>query len=287
MKNRDKVINDRKNRIMLNNIDIIEYKSDSKILCKCKKCEYETIDNYRNLISKKCRYCALIEKSDIIKKGDVKIIKIDNFGDGAFIHLRCNKGHLYKQDRRNLLANKGCKLCYLKNKSFDVEDIKIQFLKIHGNYFSYNFKQYKNVHSKIEIICNKGHRFEQKVSNHLQGKGCPICRESLGERIISFFLDKHNIQYIKQKKFDNCKYINKLSFDFYIPIINTLIEYDGIQHFEPIKLFGGEEEFKKTQIRDKIKTEYCVNNNIQFVRISYMDNIENKMLKLLSTYYQG
>ena len=60
-----------------------------------------------------------------------------------------------------------------------------------------------------------------------------------------------------------------------------MIEYDGIQHFEPVKLFGGKDEFKKTQIKDKIKTEYCIKNNIQLIRISYLENIEELLNKLI------
>lgn len=277
MKSEEKVIEDRSLNIELNNFNIIEYNSHDNIKCFCNKCGYETIDNYRNLSKKKCRYCILIQKSDLIKNGVVTLIKINDYGDGSSLHIKCKNGHCYKQDRRNLLANKGCNKCYLENKVFKIEDIEKQFLKIHGDYYNYDFTNYKNVHTKIKIICNKEHTFYQKISNHLQGKGCPVCRESLGERKISLFLDNNNIQYIKQKKYNDCKFINKLPFDFYLPKYNICIEYDGIQHFESIKLFGGEKEFLKTQIRDKIKTEYCLNNNIQLIRISYMENIEDKL----------
>lgn len=49
------------------------------------------------------------------------------------------------------------------------------------------------------------------------------------------------------------------------------IEYDGIQHFEP--LFG-EIEFEETIKRDKIKSGYCEKNNIKLLRINYT-NFEN------------
>jgi hypothetical protein len=54
------------------------------------------------------------------------------------------------------------------------------------------------------------------------------------------------------------------------------IEYDGIQHFEPIEKWGGIERFNKQLINDNIKNEYCVKNNINLLRISYKDinNIE-------------
>jgi hypothetical protein len=59
------------------------------------------------------------------------------------------------------------------------------------------------------------------------------------------------------------------------------IEYDGIQHSEPVR-FGGiskekaEHKFEETKIRDKIKDEFCHENNFKLLRISYTEtDIEN------------
>ena len=48
-----------------------------------------------------------------------------------------------------------------------------------------------------------------------------------------------------------------------------LIEYDGKQHFKPIEWFGGAENFKKQQRRDKIKDNYCQLHNIPLLRLPY------------------
>jgi very-short-patch-repair endonuclease len=57
--------------------------------------------------------------------------------------------------------------------------------------------------------------------------------------------------------------------DFYLPDYNAVIEYDGIQHYQPIETFGGEKAFKSTKIRDEIKNTYCRENGIKMIRISY------------------
>jgi protein-arginine kinase activator protein McsA len=49
------------------------------------------------------------------------------------------------------------------------------------------------------------------------------------------------------------KKCTQLPFDFYLPNLNTCIEYDGEQHYKPISTFGGEEGLRKQQLRDKIK----------------------------------
>lgn len=46
-----------------------------------------------------------------------------------------------------------------------------------------------------------------------------------------------NVEFDEQKRFSDCKNSkgsDMLPFDFYIPKYNTLIEYDGLHHFEPI-----------------------------------------------------
>ena len=58
-------------------------------------------------------------------------------------------------------------------------------------------------------------------------------------------------------------------FDFYLEDYNTIIEYDGKQHFEPIKIWGGQEKFNKQRENDSIKDEYCYKNNIALIRIPY------------------
>ena len=89
--------------------------------------------------------------------------------------------------------------------------------------------------------------------------------------VIEKFLIKNNINYTTQKKFDDCVNKSRLSFDFWIEDMNTLIEYDGEQHFKPIGVIGGIKKLEYTQLCDKIKNEYCKNNNIRLIRISYKD----------------
>jgi hypothetical protein len=266
-------------KIIRNNLEIIEYKSDDLIKCRCNKCGFNKEDSLLNLTynNYKCKYCILLNESTLLKDGTIKLIKIGDFGDSKNIYLECNKGHKYTQDRNNLLSNRGCNQCRKEKITFSKEHVFSKFSEIHGDLYKYKYDDYISVKSKIEITCRKGHIFFQKVSNHLQGKGCPICRESIGERNISVYLENKSIKFIRQKKFSDCKYISHLPFDFYIPSINTIIEYDGIQHFEPVELFGGLEEFEKTKIKDKIKNEYCSINNIKLYRISYKDIITDTL----------
>lgn len=156
-----------------------------------------------------------------------------------------------------------------------------QFIKeaniIHDFRFSYDKTNYIKNQIKVIINCPIHGDFEQRPLSHLQGNGCPNCSESKGEKIIAKYLDKNNISYYRQHKFDDCKNIFQLPFDFYIPRLRLCIEFDGKQHYEPMSLFGGIEAFEVLKINDNIKNEYCEDNYIDLVRIKYdqLDNIES------------
>jgi len=157
--------------------------------------------------------------------------------------------------------------------------------KIHLNYYNYDKVKYIDSHTKVTITCLKHGDFNQEPGSHLYSKsGCPSCNLSKGEISIREILIKNNILFSPQHKVPNCKYKNQLPFDFYIPSINTTIEYQGEQHFTPLRFlnkYDGDKKLKSIQITDKIKKEYCKNNNIKLFEITYKDNIGIKMKELL------
>ena len=103
---------------------------------------------------------------------------------------------------------------------------------------------------------------------------------------MSQFIESY-FKIISQKKFIGCNNNHKgykrcidYEFDIYLPKLNTIIEYDGKQHFEPIKGRGGEEKFKKIQIYDEIKNKYCKDNGIKMIRIPYTIKFDDILLLL-------
>jgi len=175
------------------------------------------------------------------------------------------------------VAGKGCRYC-AKNAKLTFEDLKNRlttkytypdFSKI---WFDNNYSSTQK--TKLKIICPIHGEFLQTVFAHINGSGCPKCSESKGERKVREFLESKNIKYSQEVKlFDNYR------FDFYLEDLNTVIEYDGRQHYESDSYFGGLEGFLKTQERDKIKTEYCIKNDIRIIRIGYFEDIEEVLNK--------
>jgi hypothetical protein len=142
--------------------------------------------------------------------------------------------------------------------------------KIHKNKYKY-FDDYINTRSKIKVYC-KIHKesFLIKAGSHAEGQGCALCHSSVGESIIRSFLLKYNIDYQCEYSFTDCN-SNKgfpLRFDFYLPEYNSCIEYDGLQHFQQVRN-DTQEDFLYRQSNDKIKDEFCKNNNIKLIRINY------------------
>jgi hypothetical protein len=111
--------------------------------------------------------------------------------------------------------------------------------------------------------------------------GCPNCYVSKGEMAVRLALEENDIKYIRNKKFDDCKNLRPLPFDFYV-IINKkeyLIEFDGDQHNIEVAFFGGKKAFKQRQKNDNTKTSFCEDNNIPLLRLTEKDYSDSKITK--------
>jgi very-short-patch-repair endonuclease len=193
------------------------------------------------------------------------------------IKIICKEHGEFLQSANSHLDGFGCAKCSGIYK-YTTEEFIVKANIKHNNKFDYSLVNYINCTNKIKIICKEHGEFLQLPRDHLHGYGCQKCGQtSKGETKIEKFLEEYNFKYILQHKFNDCKHIFLLRFDFYLPKYNICIEYDGIQHYKPIKWFGGEKAFIKTQIRDEIKTNYCKENNIHLIRISYNENIIEKL----------
>lgn len=63
-----------------------------------------------------------------------------------------------------------------------------------------------------------------------------------------------------------------LTADFFIPIRNLIVEAHGEQHYEYSNFFYGKRfNFHKAQTRDQLKKQWCEQNNITIVELSYKD----------------
>ena len=103
------------------------------------------------------------------------------------------------------------------------------------------------------------------------------CVKSKGEQKIAQLLTNAKISFIRQKTFDNCRFPDTnypAIFDFYVDN-KYIIEYDGLQYFKSVDFWGGEQGLKYNMAHDEYKTQWCKDNNIALIRISYkqLDNL--------------
>lgn len=161
------------------------------------------------------------------------------------------------------------------NLPLTLEEKISNFENIHG-VGRYDYSGWKN--DNDVIICNNHDipfEFYPSYNNHYsKATGCPKCHrftKSKGEKEIAKYLELNNIEYVSDKVFDTCKRIKHLRFDFYLPSYNLCIEYNGKQHYYPIKYFGGVDNFNKQQMNDMFKYYYCLENHINLLVIDYFD----------------
>jgi len=160
-------------------------------------------------------------------------------------------------------------------------------IRLHGDKYRYDKVNYINSKEKVIITCPEHGDFETTPNEHLAGRGCPKCHQSFGEHRVGLFLERHHIQHKPQKKlYYTDEYGEKHYFqvDFYIPSGNIIIEYNGEQHYMPVKSWRGEKGYKDQLKRDATLRKYCKEHGYRLIEISYkklrhIDEILEKELK--------
>lgn len=126
------------------------------------------------------------------------------------------------------------------------------------------------------------------VNDRTHSCGCIV---SVGESNIKKILDDKNIKYKSQQTFPDLKSNvgKELQYDFGLLDNNgqviRLIEFDGQQHDQPIKYFGGEEKFVQQKYHDLLKNQYALVHNIPLVRIPYIKRDTMSLEDLLGDKY--
>lgn len=208
-------------------------------------------------------------------------------------HCKCKCGNEVDVSGGHLLNGntKSCGCLYQEISYEPIEDLV-------GQTFGKLTVLYQNDHKMVTSYktqrwhckCECGNEIDAG-SSELKFKSkqsCGCVKTSIGENKIKKILNENNIKFEIQKKFLTCKDKRYLPFDFYINN-SYLIEYDGIQHFYTKNSgWDTEEHLKMTQKHDKMKNQWCKNNNIPLIRIPYthLDNLCIEDLLLETTQFR-
>jgi protein-arginine kinase activator protein McsA len=202
------------------------------------------------------------------------------------VTIICREHGEFKQIPRSHLQGKGCQECGKisgaeKNRLTNKEIISI-FRNVHGIRYDYSEIDFIRSQDKVKIICKEHGPFWQTPNSHRQRKGCSRCTLSKGEALIASILDNEEINYLVEYPVLNPKTGHNLRFDFYLPEKNIFIEFDGLQHFEPVN-FGGmsvESSLKvhtRIKARDKIKDKLAKEMDVKLLRIKYDQDIQESL----------
>lgn len=182
----------------------------------------------------------------------------------------------------NLKQGFGCRYCgterMANSRRLSFDEVKEIFAKHDMILLE---QEYKNSSIPLKYICMHHPEFgvQYMALSNAYKQHCPYCNTIKGKDKISHYLLEKNIFFKSQKSYDDLRGIGggKLSYDFYLPDFNLLIEYQGEQHEHPIDAFGGDKQFMIQQEHDKRKREYANEHGIELLEIWYYDfsNLEN------------
>ena len=259
--------------------NLVEYKNNkTKVKIKCNTCKniFEQRPN-NHLNGQKCPFCfgskkltteQFVEKAKQINGDKYDYSLVDYINSKTKVKIKCNNCKKIFEQIPDVHTNSkhGCTFCSPTSKSNTEEFIEKARL-VHGNDYDYSLVEYKNNKTKVKIKCNNcGKIFEQRPHDHLNGSGC-FCVYK-GEIEIENYLKENNISFEKTKKYSNLKDKSLLSYDFYIPLKNLLIEYNGEQHYKN-KFKKPLHEWHRQLHHDWLKRKYAKDNNINLLIIPY------------------
>lgn len=247
---------------------------------------------------KGCLGCTKLNNHNIDKKlkeqgRDGIIARVGNSTSSTdYISWKCLINPLHKEWEALVsgvvICGTGCKEC---SDSISRTTLKLFIEKatnIHKNNYSYHLIKDEHINNKNSIVtiwcnvCKIQHEFYQSITDHTRGHGC-IFIKLKQEKIIFDFLKSQNIDFIYQYK------IGKFIVDFYLPQYNMFIEYNGRQHYEPVKWGSSMSDTKaivklNQQIkRDNMLKKFSISNSINFFDIDGRIYQYKSLLKFLNT----
>ncbi|MFF8917463.1 hypothetical protein ACF08M_30185 [Streptomyces sp. NPDC015032] len=178
-----------------------------------------------------------------------------------------------------------CPACV--DRSLTTEEWIERAREIHGDRYDYGYVVYVRSGNKVWITCREHGAFEQQASSHLSGCGCPACSFSKGERAVAQVLAELGVLFDQEWSHPTCRNKKPLRFDFHLPRHRALIEFDGPQHFAPVRRWGmteadAERQFAGVQHRDRIKTDWAKANDYQLLRVADVAAVEGAVSQFIA-----
>lgn len=239
----------------------------------------------------RCNECSRSRKPTIdeintyIAPKGFKVISTEYKDNSTKLQTQCSKGHVWDICWNNLKNGNGCPYCY-GNKKYTFDDIK-KNLEQFGYKINQNF--YKDVSTKIELICPKQHRYSVRYHDFLTGVRCSSCshQTSRAEQEVLDFVKQYypnskKVRFYEVIENQGAKYKNK-ELDIYVPELRLAIEYCGL-------FWHSDASGIKSSNKHKNKLNGCRENNIRLITLfedewlCRKEQVKNLLLSVLGVH---
>ena len=197
----------------------------------------------------------------------------------------------FEQRASHHLNGRGCPYCGIntrsKKRKLKKEEILARFNAIHQNKYTYKDFTYQNISSKIEIFCKEHGFFKQRISEHLNGCGCPKCSNQKSQCEDEIFNMLSTLNPIQRER----SILNGREIDIYLPSHKLGIEYHGLRWHTDF--FGGKGRtyhlsklndclYKGVNLIQIFEDEYMNNREIVLNKISHIVGLDNAKPKIFA-----
>lgn len=278
-------------------LEILQFShSTGPLTIKCKLCgKTVTVSKAVNFLRRKTwcdcqpKSCVnkYIEKIDEILKENKNLKLLSPIKTvSGYLDFLCEKcGHIFQRQANDFIKSGKCPYC---SHRIITTDMYSKFIteQTKGEYSLVS--DYINDNTRVLIRHNPcGFVYKIKPTYFKQqGTLCPKCKRqnSKGEKAIINWLEENSVPYEREYRF---RQLANFPFDFKTDYKGQiyLIEFQGIQHYKPVKRFGGEKSFNHQLERDKIKEDFCSSQGYNLIKIPYYDikDIEKYLIKFIGS----
>lgn len=293
----------------IQDIKIIQKDKRKRVLCTlrcpCGKIFNRVLDEVVYKKSFLCLNCSREERGKKKRKSKGELIsyflsmgykvidKNRDFNSQERVEVEDNCGYRGFVSSSGLHSGKGMS-------KFDIRSNKKNYIYNVNNYIKLNnlpciclsFENANYVKQGLKFRCSCGKEFVTSITSFQNGKmRCECCTKSISryEFIFKNFLEEKKIEYIYQYSFNECRDVLPLPFDFFIKDKEVLVEIDGEGHYKPcnfnqISNKDAIKTFEITKNHDIIKNNFCKEQNIKLLRISYKEILNGEYEKIFLSF---
>lgn len=187
-------------------------------------------------------------------------------------HLKCGKEYFITP--KYFLRGDRCRSC-MEKKVKKTEEKFVKYLNLEEPFYEIR-SEFLGRKKPITLYNSKlDDEYITTPDKFIAGVRSPLDSHYKGEILIKTILNKLKVKYTFHYKEKKLKDKKELEFDFKLSNTNIFIEFNGIQHYEPVELFGGEKYLEYTQRHDKMKLDFCNKYNFPFLIIDYKTKDED------------